>query len=217
MSKSDERPDTPDGKSEGGVSRRNFLKGTSVALTIPLVAKSEKVVKAAGADVPVLGPDKVNITLNINGANKTASVEPRVTLLDLLRNDLDITGAKRVCDRATCGACTMIMDGKAVYACTILAVEAQGRKIQTVEGLEQNGQLHPVQQAFVDNDAQQCGFCTPGFVMACKALLDEYPSPTPKQIEMGLGGNLCRCGTYVGIKAAVAQVAAAKKGGKRNG
>jgi xanthine dehydrogenase YagT iron-sulfur-binding subunit len=220
MSSPDERPDhLPDSpeKTESGVSRRNFLKGTSVALTIPLVAKSEKIVKAAGVNVQVFGPDKVNVTLNINGANKTAAVEPRVTLLDALRNDLDITGAKRVCDRATCGACTVIMDGKAVYSCSVLAIEAQGRKIQTVEGLEQNGKLHPVQQAFVDNDGQQCGFCTPGFVMACKAMLDKHPSPTPEQMEMGLGGNLCRCGTYVGIKAAVAQVAQQMKGGKRNG
>jgi xanthine dehydrogenase YagT iron-sulfur-binding subunit len=221
MSSSDERldnlPDDPDSKADGGVSRRNFLKGTSVALTIPLVAKSEKIVKAAGANVQVIGPDKVNITLNINGAAKTASVEPRVTLLDALRTDLDVTGAKRVCDRATCGACTVIMDGKAVYACTVLAIEAQGKKIQTVEGLEQNGKLHPVQQAFVDNDAQQCGFCTPGFVMACKSMLDKHPNPSPEQIEQGLGGNLCRCGTYVGIKAAVAQASRQMKGGRRNG
>ncbi len=221
MSSSDERPDNlpddPEAKPDGGVSRRNFLKGTSVALTIPLIAKSEKIVKAAGANVQVLGPDKVNITLNINGANKTAGVEPRVTLLDALRNDMDITGAKRVCDRATCGACTVIMDGKVVYSCTVLAIEAQGKKIRTVESLEQNGKLHPVQQAFVDNDGQQCGFCTPGFVMACKAMLDKNPSPTPEQIEMGLGGNLCRCGTYVGIKAAVAQAAGQMKGGRRNG
>jgi xanthine dehydrogenase YagT iron-sulfur-binding subunit len=213
MSSSDERPDD---KSDGGVSRRNFLKGTSVALTIPLVAKNEKIVKAAGQDVKIHGPDKVNITLNINGANKSASIEPRVTLLDTLRNDLDITGAKRVCDRATCGSCTVIMDNKAVYACTVLAIEAQGKKIQTVEGLEQNGRLHPVQQAFVDNDGQQCGFCTPGFVMACKALLDKHPNPTQEQIQLGVGGNLCRCGTYVGIKDAIAQVAK-QRGGRRNG
>jgi xanthine dehydrogenase YagT iron-sulfur-binding subunit len=220
MSSPDERPDNlPDeeAKTEGGVSRRNFLKGTSVALTIPLVAKSEKIVKAAGTNVQVFGPDKTNITLNINGTNRTASVEPRVTLLDALRNDLDLTGAKRVCDRATCGACTVIMDGKAVYSCSVLAIEAQGKKIQTAEGLEQNGKLHPVQQAFVDNDGQQCGFCTPGFVMACKAMFDKYPNPTPEQIEMGVGGNLCRCGTYVGIKGAIAQVARQQRGGRRNG
>ena len=218
MSSSDERHDPNAEQSENGaqsgVSRRNFLKGTGVALSIPIVAKTEKIVKAAGADVQILGPDKVNITLNINGAAKQASVEPRVTLLDALRNDLDTTGAKRVCDRATCGACTVMMDGKAVYSCTVLAIEAQGRKIRTVEGLEQNGKLHPVQQAFVDNDAQQCGFCTPGFVMACTALIEKHPNPTDEQIRMGVGGNLCRCGTYHGIKGAIAQASRRLKGGK---
>src|SRR6266540_1427843 len=189
MSSSDERSDKPD---QGGVSRRNFLKGTSLALTIPLVAGGENEVKAAGADVPILGPGNVNITLNINGA-------------------------KRVCDRATCGACTMIVDGKPVYSCTTLAIEAQGKKIRTVEGLEQNGKLHPVQQAFWDNDAQQCGFCTPGFVMACTALLEKHPAPTPEQVEMGVGGNLCRCGTYVGVKAAIAQASGQMRRMRRTG
>src|SRR6266536_3240375 len=185
MSSSDERSDKPD---QGGVSRRNFLKGTSLALTIPLVAGGENEVKAAGADVPILGPGNVNITLNINGAPKQVSVEPRVTLLDALRNDLDITGAKRVCDRATCGACTMIVDGKPVYSCSVLAIEAQGKSVTTVEGLMQGDTLHPVQQAFIDNDAQQCGFCTPGFVVASKAFLDRHPNPTPEQVNRGLGG-----------------------------
>ena len=222
MSSSDERHDPTTDSTESGVSRRKFLKGTGVALTIPLVAGGEKVVKAAGAEVKIFGPDKVNITLTVNGSPKQASVEPRATLLDTLRNDLDTTGAKRVCDRATCGACTMIVDGKPVYSCTMLAIEAQGHKIETIESLAQGDKLHPVQQAFWDNDAQQCGFCTPGFVMACKALLDKHPSPTEEQIEMGVGGNLCRCGTYVGIKAAVAQAATEMKktrakGGKRTG
>ena len=199
------------------MSRRGFLKGTGLALSVPLVG-GINVVNVEGADVKVYGPGKVPITLDINGKKRTANVEPRVTLLDTLRNELDLTGAKRVCDRGTCGACTVIMDGKPVYSCSILAVEAQGRKIATVEGLEQNGKLHPVQQAFVDNDAQQCGFCTPGFVMACKSFLDRNPNPTAAQIEKGLGGNLCRCGTYVGIKGAVAQAAqATQRGGKRNG
>jgi xanthine dehydrogenase YagT iron-sulfur-binding subunit len=210
----------PDRKADGqdsGVSRRGFLKGTGLVLSVPLVAGSQTIM-VNGQAVKKFGPDKVPLTLDINGAKKTVSVEPRVTLLDALRNDLDTTGAKRVCDRGTCGACTIIMDGKAVYACSVLAIEAQGKKIQTVESLEQNGRLHPVQQAFVDHDGQQCGFCTPGFVMACKAMLDKHPDPTPEQIKQGLGGNLCRCGTYVGIRAAVAQASAQmKKGGRRNG
>lgn len=199
-----------------GLSRRNFLKVSGISLSVPLVM-GPKVVRAAGADVKVYGPAKVPISLAINGKNYKANVEPRVTLLEALRNDLDLTGAKRVCDRATCGACTVIVDGKSVYSCTMLALEGQGKQITTVEGLMQGETLHPVQQAFIDNDAQQCGFCTPGFVVACKAFLDKNPNPTPEQVQKGLGGNLCRCGTYVGVRAAVLQAAKAQKGGRRNG
>lgn len=209
MSSQDEKPDA-------SVSRRSFLKGSGLALSVPLVAGTTRTVKAAGQDVKVHGPNKVTITLDINGKKQTATVEPRVTLLDTLRNDLDTTGAKRVCDRGTCGACTIHLNGKPVYSCSVLAIEAQGKKITTVESLEQNGKLSPVQQAFCDNDGQQCGFCTPGFVMACTALLNKHPEPNAEQMKLGLGGNLCRCGTYVGIRAAVAQASAQiKKGGKK--
>ena len=197
-----------------GLSRRTFLKASGISLSVPLVM-GYRVIKVSGADVKVYGPGKVPLTLLINGKNYNAQVEPRVTLLDALRNELDITGAKRVCDRGSCGACTMIVDGKAVYSCSTLAIDAQGKSITTVEGLMQGDTLHPVQQAFIDNDAQQCGFCTPGFVVASKAFLDKNPNPTPAQIQKGLGGNICRCGTYVGVRAAVAQ--AAQKGGRRNG
>ena len=199
-----------------GISRRNFLKVSGISLTVPLVL-GPRLVRAGGADVKVFGPGKVPVTLTINGKAMKAEVEPRVTLLEALRNELDVTGAKRVCDRATCGACTVIVDGKPAYSCTVLAIEAQGKPITTVEGLMQGDKLHPVQQAFVDNDAQQCGFCTPGFVVACKAFLDKHPNPTPEQIQKGLGGNLCRCGTYIGVRAAVLQAANQQKGGRRNG
>jgi xanthine dehydrogenase YagT iron-sulfur-binding subunit len=199
-----------------GISRRNFLKVSGISLTVPLVL-GPRVVRAGGAEVKVFGPGKVPITLTVNGKAMKAEVEPRVTLLEALRNDLDVTGAKRVCDRATCGACTVIVDGKPAYSCTVLAIEAQGKSVTTVEGLMQGDKLHPVQQAFIDNDAQQCGFCTPGFVVACKAFLDKHPNPTPEQVEKGLGGNLCRCGTYMGIRAAVLQAANQQKGGRRNG
>jgi xanthine dehydrogenase YagT iron-sulfur-binding subunit len=216
MSSSEKKHGKPGSQDESGVSRRSFLKGTGIALSVPLVA-GVRTVEVAGQQVKIIGPNKTPVTLNINGKNQTLNLEPRVTLLDALRNDADVTGAKRVCDRATCGACTMVVDGKPVYSCTMLAVEAQGKKITTVESLEQNGRLHPIQQAFVDNDAQQCGFCTPGFVMACKALLDKNPNPTPEQLKAGLGGNLCRCGTYVGVRAAVEQAAKSQRGGRRNG
>jgi xanthine dehydrogenase YagT iron-sulfur-binding subunit len=189
-----------------GVSRRDFLKISTIAAAVPVVAKPN-LVMAAGAEVPVHGPGKVPMQFNVNGKPYKASLEPRVTLLDALRDTMDITGAKRVCDRAECGSCTVLIDDKTVYACSVLAIEAQGKKITTVEALMEGGKLHPIQQAFVDNDASQCGFCTPGFVVACKAMLDKHPDPTPDDILHELSGNICRCGTYAGIRGAVAQVA----------
>jgi xanthine dehydrogenase YagT iron-sulfur-binding subunit len=189
-----------------GVSRRDFLKISTIAAAVPVVA-GPRVVMAAGQEVPVHGPGKVPMEFSVNGKPYKASLEPRVTLLDALRDSLDITGAKRVCDKGECGACTVLLDDKIVYSCSMLALEAQGKKITTVESLMEEGKLHPVQQAFVDNDGSQCGFCTPGFVVACKALLDKHPDPSAEDIRRGLSGNYCRCGTYDGIRAAVAQVA----------
>ena len=189
-----------------GVTRRDFLKIGGISVAVPLVA-GPRVVEAAGAPVKVYGPGKVPIELSVNGTKHALQLEPRVTLLDALRDHLQITGAKRVCDRGECGACTVLLDGKPVYACSVLAIAAQGKSITTVESLMQDGTLHPVQQAFVEQDASQCGFCTPGFVVATKALLDEHPTPTPDQIRRGLSGNFCRCGTYHGIQQAVAQMA----------
>ncbi len=200
----DDAKKTVEGSS--GVSRRDFLKLGGITVAVPLLAGTE-VVEAAGAPVKVYGPGKVPVELTVNGRKHSLQLEPRVTLLDALRDHLDVTGAKRVCDRAECGACTVLMDNKAVYACSVLAIEAQGKPITTVEALMDGGKLHPIQQAFVDNDASQCGFCTPGFVVACKAFLDKNPHPTPEDIRRGLSGNLCRCGTYVGIRQAIAQVA----------
>lgn len=190
------------------LSRRDFLRGsTAGALSGGLISGSVLAEPVGPAvDAEILGPSAVPMTLRINGENHRTRLEPRVTLLDALRNHLDITGAKKVCDRATCGACTVMLDGDLVYACTILAIEAQGRDIQTVESLASGDELHPIQAAFVENDAQQCGFCTPGFVMACKGFLDKNPNPTREQIEKGLGGNICRCGTYVGVRQAVLDV-----------
>lgn len=202
-------PDSDDPKSpkefSSGVSRRQFLKIGSISVAVPLVAGT-RVVEAAGEDVKVYGPGKNPVTLNVNGKSHSLQVEPRVTLLDALRDNLDITGAKRVCDRGECGACTVLLDNKTVYACSMLAIEAQGKSITTVESFMQNGKLHPVQQAFVENDASQCGFCTPGFVVATKSFLDRHPNATAEDVRRGLSGNLCRCGTYDGIKKALAQL-----------
>lgn len=205
----DEKPkseNTERDREDSGVSRRDFLRISGISAAIPLVA-GPKVVLAAGEEVPVHGPGKVAMEFNINGKKYSAKLEPRVTLLDALRDQFNITGAKRVCDRGECGACTVLLEDKTVYSCSILAIEAQEKSITTVESMMQEGQLNPIQQAFVESDASQCGFCTPGFVVACKALLDRTPNPTPEEIRHGLSGNLCRCGTYDGIRKAIAQVA----------
>jgi len=196
-------------------SRRDFLKGASVAVSSGLlVSEAQAAPKSPGE--AVAGPGRVAFALKVNGRSHKVNLEPRVTLLDALRDYLDITGAKKVCDRGVCGACTVIMDGKPVYACNLLAIQAEGHDIVTVEGLSHGDQLHPVMTAFIEHDAQQCGFCTPGFVVACKAFLDKHPNPTMDEIEEGLGGNLCRCGTYAGMRPAVLEAAKAMKGGKAN-
>jgi xanthine dehydrogenase YagT iron-sulfur-binding subunit len=189
------------------LTRRDFLKGASAAVSGGLLAGQAALAGAAPSEAEVVGPGAVPITLQINGKSQNLSLEPRVTLLDALRNNLDLTGAKRVCDRGVCGSCTVIMDGKPVYACNILAIEAQGHNITTIEGLAEEGKLSPMMTAFVNNDAQQCGFCTPGFVVACTAYVQKHPNPSREDVERGLGGNLCRCGTYMGVRAAVLEAA----------
>jgi xanthine dehydrogenase YagT iron-sulfur-binding subunit len=202
--------------SQEGLTRRDFLKGASIAVSGGLLT-AEAAAAPPGERAAIAGPGAVPITLRINGKAHEVSLEPRVTLLDALRNHLDLTGAKKVCDRGTCGTCTVILDGKPVYACSILAIEAQGHEILTVEGLAEGGRLHPLIAAFVEHDAIQSGFSTPGFVMAAKAFLDKHPNPTLMEVEKGLGGNLCRCGTYVGVKQAVLAAAKVMKGGQTGG
>jgi len=150
--------------------------------------------------------------LRVNGQSHTVYVPTTRTLLDALRGDLGLTGTKKVCDQGQCGACTVLRDGMAVYACLTLAVECGGQEITTIEGLAApDGTLHPIQQAFLDCDGLQCGFCTPGQVLAAKALLDRHPQPTAADIAHGMAGNLCRCGAYPGIVRAIEQVAASVK------
>ena len=200
-------PKRPDASSKG-FSRRDFLRsGAAGAVTTGLLSGGLSGKTAEAASLDVVGPDAVPVALRINGEARTLDVEPRVTLLEALRHELGLTGAKNVCDRGTCGACTVLLDGKPAYSCSVLAIDAQGREITTVEGLGTPAEMSPVQKAFVENDAQQCGFCTPGFVVACHAFLERHPDPTPEDIDKGLGGNLCRCGTYVGIRQAVLQAA----------
>jgi len=200
-----------------GVSRRDFLKLGAVAVTVPAVI-GPTVLTVEGQEVPVYGPGKTPVTLNVNGKMLKAELEPRVTLLDALRDNFELTGAKRVCDRGACGACTVLMDNKPVYACSLLAIDAQGHPITTIEGFTAGPELHPVSRAFVANDAQQCGFCTPGFIVASKALFERHPHATHEQVVKGLAGNFCRCGTYVGMRGATGQLGsqprATEKGGE---
>lgn len=230
MSSNDDktRPDqqeTPDAKSTEkklpDLSRRRFIKGAGIASVAAsagalladraLGVTPRPQAAGMGGNSGIVGPGEVPVTLKINGKAHTVNLEPRVMLLDALRNHLDLTGAKKVCDRATCGACTVHIDGRAVYSCTTLAIDVQGREITTIEGLETAENLSAMSEAFWNNDAQQCGFCTPGFVMACTAYLEHEPHPTREGLEKSLGGNICRCGTYMGIKDAVLEAANATK------
>jgi xanthine dehydrogenase YagT iron-sulfur-binding subunit len=207
-------------KSPGGLSRRAFLKGSGATaaatalarVPLPHAALADDKADAADNNVAI-GPGPVSLELNVNGVKMTTKVEPRVTLLDALRNYLDVTGCKRVCDRGSCGACTVMVDGKIVYACTMLALEARGKQIRTAESLMADGKIDMVPEAFVKADAQQCGFCTPGFVVAMRSVFDKNPNATPQQVEDGLAGNICRCGTYEQMRHAIAALCEKKKGG----
>jgi xanthine dehydrogenase YagT iron-sulfur-binding subunit len=186
--------------------RRDFLKSAGVVSAVTAAVSPPEVEAQGAGGAGAVGPGEVPVRLTVNGKRVDLSIEPRVTLLDALRMRADLTGNKRGCDRGACGACTMIVDGRAVYACSTLAIEVQGKQIRTVDGLADGATLHPVQQAFCDKDALMCGFCTPGFVMASVALLEKNPTPTPEQIRRGLDGNICRCGTFSRIFEAVASV-----------
>jgi carbon-monoxide dehydrogenase small subunit len=156
--------------------------------------------------------DKVTVTLTVNGTSHSVDVEPRLLLVHLLREDLNLTGTHIGCDTSNCGACTVLLDGVPVKSCTLLGVQASGCSIETVEGLEQNGQLHPLQEGFWQEHGLQCGFCTPGMLMTSKALLDSNPSPTEADIRRGISGNLCRCTGYVNIVKAIQYGAAKMRG-----
>jgi aerobic-type carbon monoxide dehydrogenase small subunit (CoxS/CutS family) len=200
----------PRRKDEPGFSRRSFLKTVGASGVAAGVLAKAPGVDAQGATA--VGPGAVPIALNVNGRTVRLEIEPRVTLLDALRMRADLTGNKRGCDRGACGACTMIVDGRTVYSCSTLAIEVQGKRIRTVDGLSSGATLHPVQQAFCDKDALMCGFCTPGFIMASVGLLEKHPNATPEQIRKGLDGNICRCGTFNRIFEAVSSVKGVRRG-----
>jgi len=199
-----------DSESTKKVSRRSFLKtagGTALGST--LLASLPPAVKDSFAEETndELSPGTVPLTFRVNGERKWLKVDPRDTLLHVLRNQIGLTGTKMTCNRGQCGACTVLLDGEAVYSCHMLALDAEGRDVTTVEGLLAGEALHPIQQAFVDHDGLQCGFCTSGQIMAAQGLLNRYPNPTRDQVLEGMSGNLCRCSAYPNILKSVLSMA----------
>jgi len=176
------------------ISRREFVETTGaglvVATTVPLAVQELSAQEAAPA------APRTSIQLVVNGTEHRAEVEDRWTLVEVLRDHLGLTGTKIGCDRGECGACTVLLDGKPVYSCSQLAVWANGRTVQTVEGLAHNERLHPLQEAFIEHDGPQCGYCTSGQLMSAKALLDHNPHPTADEVRAALTGNICRCSNY---------------------
>lgn len=189
------------------VSRRDVLKGAGAAALIGAIQGATAREAGAAPGIRRLGPGPVELTFRLNGRATRIQVEPRVTLLDALRDRIGATGTKRGCDRGACGACTVLVNGRPVNACMMLAVDANGAKIRTVEGLAQNGELSPVQAAFVKHDALQCGFCTPGMLVSCTYLVENTKNPTDEQIRGAVAGNLCRCGTYPHVFSACREAA----------
>jgi aerobic-type carbon monoxide dehydrogenase small subunit (CoxS/CutS family) len=186
-----------------GVSRRSFLRTLGLSAAAAPLARSAEAAQAGADDVAILGPGSIDITLRINGKPVKATVDPATTLLDALRIHLGLTGTKEICDRGACGGCSVLMDGALTASCMTLAIDAVGSKITTIEGLARDEALDPIQESFVRHDALQCGYCTPGLIMAARALLNENPKPTPQQIKHGLSGTLCRCGAYGNVLNAV--------------
>jgi len=198
---------------EKGVTRRQFI--TSIGTAAAVAAVSGRVTAAAEREQAVLPAEKLSkITLLINGRQYKLAVEPRWSLLYVLRERIGLTGTKVGCERGECGACTVLIDGLPRYACMALAVEVEGAEITTVEGLLKGDELGPVQQAFVEEDAFQCGYCTPGQIMAAEGLLRVNPNPSLDEIRRAMSGNMCRCGSYAHIFKAVRR-AAELKGGRR--
>ena len=197
------------------LSRRAFIRGSALttagAALMDVISAAGDAAQAAEADgLPTLGPEPFQITLKVNGTSRTLQVEPRMTLAEILRGPLGLTGTKIACNRGACSACTVWIDGAAVCSCMTLAIEAGGHEVRTIEGLANGDRLHPVQAAFIEHDAVQCGFCTSGMVMSCAALLEHNPDSSADDVRKAISGHLCRCGTYPHVVEAT--LAAAKAG-----
>jgi len=197
---------------QAAMSRRSFLRASGIAAGAAAAEETLIGLASSGArgEPLTVGPGEVPVTLDVNGVARTLSIEPRMTLVEALRGPLELTGTKIGCDRGACSACTVWIDGAQVASCMMLAIDVGGGKITTIEGLARGDDLHPVQSAFIAHDAVQCGFCTPGLVMSCAALLARNPNPSPDDVKNATSGHLCRCGTYPHVLAAT--LAAAKDG-----
>ena len=198
--------DHPDSPISSAFNRRTFIAGAAGAAVAPLTARG-----AAGATVAPATQDPslpVSVTLNVNGTDRSIPIDTRTTLLDALREHLGFTGSKKGCDHGQCGACTVLIEGRRVLSCLTLALAAEGRQVLTIEGLASGDKLHPMQQAFIDQDAFQCGYCTPGQIMSAVACVKEGHAGSEQDIREFMSGNICRCAAYPNIVAAVKKAAA---------
>ncbi|MGA7328478.1 MAG: (2Fe-2S)-binding protein [Rhodomicrobium sp.] len=197
-------------------SRRSFIRGSAlttagVAMADAAAALVAQAAHAQGMEPAVDRKVTVAAVLTVNGVRHTLQIEPRMTLAEILRGPLGLTGTKIACDRGACSACTVLLDGEPICSCMMLAIEASGRRVTTIEGLTRGDELHPVQAAFIEHDALQCGFCTPGMVMSCAALLKRMPDPTAGDVKAAISGHYCRCGTYPHVVDAVLAAAKARR------
>lgn len=197
---------------KAGITRRGFLKGAGLsaagtALLDGVQAFGREAATAGQAGITELGPDRFPVKLRVNGTEHALQIEPRTTLAEALRIQLGMTGTKIICDRGACSGCTVWLDKMPVNSCMMLAVDAIGHDVTTIEGLSLDGETHPLHTSFVKHDAMQCGFCTPGMVMSCAALLEKNAHPSEQDVRRAISGNLCRCGTYPRVFAATLEAA----------
>jgi xanthine dehydrogenase YagT iron-sulfur-binding subunit len=207
--------DSPSESPKIRFSRRGFLKGAGVTAATSVIETANALARDATdalSSGTVSGPEALPVKLHINGREHAVIIEPRDTLAQTLRDNVGLTGTKVVCDRGSCSACTVWIDKTPALACMTLAIDTTGRQITTIEGLSHGEQMHPVQAAFVKHDAMQCGFCTPGMVMSCAALLERNPNPNLSDVKHAVSGNLCRCGTYPKVFAATLDAAQQRAG-----
>ncbi|HXU30124.1 MAG TPA: 2Fe-2S iron-sulfur cluster-binding protein [Thermoanaerobaculia bacterium] len=205
------------GPSASGMSRRAFLRGAGITAAGSALLDSGLLQEAHAASLGgavARGPGAVPISLKVNGTARAVQVEPRATLAEVLREELHLTGTKVICDRGACSGCTVWLDGAPVNSCMTFALDVGSREVTTIEGLSPAGSVHPVQAAFVEHDALQCGYCTPGMVMSCAALLAKNPNPTLAEVKQAVRGNLCRCGTYPKVFSATLAAAQAMRTGE---